>query len=209
MSIKKETKYWHETWAGRIKPGKDGGVAFNGEKFEILIKALWKRLEFIGLEKFEIGCGTGFHAQTMATLYPCWRTMWTGVDLAESAVEKAKSFGLNAEVANVYEYTSDKKFELFLMLDTLEHFEHHDLLGAKIKELAAEKYMIFGNIPLYPSYPHEKGGYERPMNIHELAKFLRFAGFRSLSHRVFGAFGFPYMMFQAWSVAGLGSNKLQ
>ena len=173
----------------------------NGEKFEILINALWKRIEFIGREKFEIGCGTGVHANYMSAYYPCWRTMWTGIDLAESAIAKAKSFGLNAEVADIYEYKTDKKFQVFLMLDSLEHHEHHDLLADKIRELADDKkgYTIFGNIPLYPCDLHLEGGYERPMDIHILAEFLKNAGFKQFTHKVFGAFGYPYMMFQGWS----------
>ena len=199
MTIKSETNYWHKTWEGRIRPGETGGVVVNAEKFQVIIKALWKRLEFIGREKFEIGCGTGIHAQYMAALYPCYKTMWTGVDLAESAIAKAKSFGLNAEVANIYEYTSDKKYEVFLMLDSLEHFEDHERLAAKIKELAAEQYMIFGNVPMYESTLHHEGGFERPMDIHTLRYFLERAGFKSFKHRIFGSFGHPYMLFQGWS----------
>lgn len=198
MTIKSEANYWDTTWDGRIKPS--GNVVMNWEKFHKITRALWKRLEFIGREKFEIGCGTGIHAQHMAALYPCWRTMWTGIDLAESAIKKAQSFDLNAQVANIYEYKSDKKFQVFLMLDSLEHHEHHDLLAEKVRELADKQYMFFGNVPLYQSTLHEEGGYERPMTIHDVGKFLRKAGLKSMTHHVYGAFGYPYMMFQGWSV---------
>ena len=202
MGVEREGQYWDKTWAGRIRPGTTGGVMVNGEKFQTIVKELWRRVEFINCDKFEIGCGTGIHAQYMAALYPCWRTMWTGIDLAESAVAKAKSFGMNAEVANIYEYKSDKKYDLFIMLDTLEHFEFHDLLGAKIKELAKEEYCIFGNYPMYTSTLHEQGGYERSMGVADLVEFLKFAGFKTFNYRIFGSYGYPYMMFQAWNSKG-------
>ena len=189
MTIKSESKYWDTTWDGRI--GKNGSIRMNGEKIKIVINSLRQRIEFIGREKFEIGCGTG--------------TMWTGIDLAESAVKQAKKFGLNAEVADIYEYTSDKKFQVFLMLESLEHHEHHDLLADKIRELASEKgYSIFGNIPLYSCDLHEEGGYERPMDIHILCAFLQNAGCKQFTHKVFGAYGYPYMMFQGWSEQKVG-----
>ncbi|GAG64345.1 unnamed protein product, partial [marine sediment metagenome] len=145
----------------------------------------------------EIGCGTGIHAQYLASLYPCWRTMWTGIDLAESAIKRAQSFGLNAEVADIYTYESDKKFEVFLLLDSLEHLENHDLLAQQIKKLAAERYTIFGNVPLYASSAHKEGAIEVSLDINTISKFLLDAGCSGhLKQRIYGVNGHPYMIFQ-------------
>ncbi len=192
--MKEFSKYWDSQWHDRVKP--NGNVVLNGDKFEYLKKALWERLEFIGKEKLEIGCGVGILASHMSTIYPCYKTMWTGIDLSEAAIKKAQSVGLNAEVADIYTYDPGRKFKVFFFMDSLEHLLNHELLGERIKLLADDKYIIFGNVPLYTSF-HE-GKYERPVDIDQLLKFLHYAGcYGKFWNKIYGIKARPYMLFEA------------
>lgn len=193
--------YWEQEWAGRASSEK---IKMNLGKVRVLINQLWSRAPYAVMEKLDIGCGTGVHAHILSRYSPYWKERWTGLDLSPVAVERAKGFGLNAKVQNFFEYDGDgKRYELFLLLDTMEHIDDHERLGSKIKELAYSEYVIFGNIPLYLSESQIEGHYERPMTIHTVKRFLSYAGCDGkFMFNVYGISGFPYMWFE-------GANKAE
>lgn len=183
-------EYWESEWNRRIR---DDGVILNVQKAQFLIEMLWKRPHWRTLEKLEIGCGPGFHASALSDMYIGWRETYTGIDISEKAIAYAEESGLNVEVADIYSYQTDKKFSVFLILDTLEHLLAHDLLSDRIRELAEPQYEIFGNIPLYLSQ-HPAGIVERPMNISVVSNFLKMCGLKP-KVKVYGINGYPYMFF--------------
>jgi len=116
--------------------------------------------------------------------------------MSENAIKIAKRWGINAEVGSIYDFESDEKFELFLFFDVLEHIEDHEKTAAQIKKLAADRYCIIGNVPLYLSHV-EDDGYEMEMNVKVLVNFLKMAGTKKVAHIVYGIKGWPYMWFEA------------
>jgi len=187
-------KYWDKEWSDR-----DQGryTKCNGGKFKFIQEQLKSRAAHIApLETLEIGCGSGLHIKTLAFDQPAWAANYTGLDMSEGAVHIAKRWGLNVEVGSIYDFKSDKKFELFLFLDVLEHIGDYEKLSKQIKKLAANKFCIIGNVPLYLSHSDD-GAYERKMNVAILAEFLNMVGFNQFAHIVYGINGWPYMWFEA------------
>lgn len=193
-SLTGDSEYWTESWKNRITP--ENSVQMNKGKLRYILEYLWNRVDFIGKEKLEIGCGTGIHAHILSTYLSGWSEKWTGLDLSEAAIEWAQNKNLNAHLLDIYEYETTKKFELFLLLDVFEHIRDRGLLARKIKGLADNEYTIFGNIPLYLSH----GKFEWPVDVNVVAEFLQIAGCKYFWHRIYGISGFSYMLFE-------GSNR--
>jgi len=184
-------EFWDKTWDKRIK---DDGIRHNIPKFNRLIKKLWEKYKFAPMEKLDIGCGPATHAILLAQYNPFWKDRWTGIDLSRRALSVPRSLGFNASHGSIFDFQSDKKFELFLFLDSLEHMQDHVALGKKIKELADDKYVVFGNVPLYLS----DSGEERVINVSIVGDFLKSAGcFVDFSCEVYGVKGYPYANFEA------------
>jgi SAM-dependent methyltransferase len=201
MGLSEETNYWDNQWRERIKPDI---VERNRGKFDFLINELWKRPHYATLKKLDIGCGPAEHANEMEKLYSNWIhaadstvTRYTGLELSDYCIRIAASrFGISIEQENIYKYITHEKYELFLLLDTFEHIEFPEKLAEKIKELAAEKFYIFGNIPLYHSDPSKKGGYEKPMDVNDVCKFLKACGIDKMWYQVYGINGYPYLVWE-------------
>jgi 2-polyprenyl-3-methyl-5-hydroxy-6-metoxy-1,4-benzoquinol methylase len=194
-NMSEQAGYWEGTWDGRIhESGK--GVDMNQEKMCFLISEIYKRPYYRDLDVLEVGCGTGIHAAVLKHDWPSLDKNWTGIDLSKKAVAYAKRCGFNAEVASIYNYKPGRKFDAFWFMDVLEHLENHRAVGAKVRELANKEYWIFGNIPLYSTTDHAQHC-ERPMDREALANFLAYCGMKKFWQRIYGAFGFPYMIFEA------------
>ncbi len=92
-------------------------------------------------------------------------------------------------------------------MDSLEHFEDHERLAAKMVELGNDDFLVLGNIPLYASTIHREGGFERPMGIKELKDFFKMMGFKYLWQFIYGCYGLPYMLFEAKRSGKIGSDE--
>ena len=191
-----QIKYWNNTWAKRIDPENPAHIDMNRQKMHIVIKAIMERPYYIDSEKLEIGCGTGIHAALIATICPSYLLSWTGIDLSTTAIKSAKSMGLNAESGDIFTYDFEKKFDSFIMLDSLEHVEDHFALAQRILQLASDPYSfrIFANIPIYNDHNHQL---EQDMDRNVVAKFCSYLGFKKFWQKIYGVFGYPYMMFEA------------
>jgi trans-aconitate methyltransferase len=186
--------YWDETWAKRVGPHHP---AMNINKMAKLIYKLTIRDHLAGLEKLDIGCGTGIHAMHLSNIYPQWKTRWTGIDLSEVATGHAMGYGFNAICGDLFEYKFDRKFQLFLMLDSMEHIMDHKRLAERIVELGEKPFWVFANIPLYtPDSKHDKQ-YERPISMGDINDFTRAVGADKFYPQIYGIKGYPYMMFEA------------
>jgi SAM-dependent methyltransferase len=169
----------------------------NLEKMAKMVYELTIRKHLSGLEKLDIGCGTGIHAMHLANIYPKWNTRWTGIDLSEVATGFARKHGFNAICGDLFEYPFDKKFQLFLMLDSMEHIMDHEGLAARIVELGEKPFRVFSNIPLYtPDSEHDKN-YERAISMGDINRFIEAIGADKFYPQVYGINGYPYMMFEA------------
>jgi len=89
----------------------------------------------------------------------------------------------------------EQRFDLFLFLDSLEHMENLKAISQKVRAIAADGFIIFGNVPLYPS--HHDTMAEYPMNINILKQFIYDCGLSGLHQRIYGINGYPYMVFEA------------
>lgn len=82
--------------------------------------------------------------------------------------------------------------------DVLEHIPNHKTLAKRIKELASNDFYIIGNIPLYTSdHANQVGGFEQPMDVNKLFDFLQCCGAIGFEQEIYGAYGYPYMFFEA------------
>lgn len=186
-------EYWDSEWKRRAGVlGKHPDM--NVEKLGKIFYELTKRADYAKMEKFDIGCGTGIHAWYMSRIWPGWKEKWTGIDLSESAVRFARFNGLNAVCGNIFEYQTDKRFDLFLLLDSLEHFFDDKRLAGKIKELGGPSFSIFGNIPLY-SMAHQQE-VERSIGVKEVVNFLLSCGMEGVNYEIYGVLGCPYCIFE-------------
>jgi len=192
-TIEEHSNFWEEKWKERTEGEKVRG---NQAKLHILVMEILSRGCFGTGQKLDIGCGPALHAYVINQMVPSWVDSWTGIDLSETAIAKAKSFDLNAFVADIYEYTGNgTKYDVFLLLDTLEHLFDHERLGQKIRALGAKEYTIFGNVPLYLS---ESEGFERAMDVTTVARFLEYAGCEGqVMTKVYGINSRPYLLFEA------------
>jgi len=187
--------FWEEEWNKRILG--DGTVKFNVGKAEKILGNLKGREYFKPHKILDIGCGPAFHAIRILQDDPTYKNRWYGIDLAQNAVQFFQEQGLQGECGSIYNFNPNgNKFGIFLLLDTLEHIMDRDRLAGKIKELAEQKYIIFGNIPLYTDKVNGGAGFENPMDIGILKKFMKDAGIPEFDYLVYGIYGWPYMMFE-------------
>jgi SAM-dependent methyltransferase len=189
--------YWNDLWKERMSPGCDYELR-NGEKAKHLINELWMKPQYIKKKKLDIGCGTGFHIKSLMENCKEWGENYWGVDLSEEAIGVARERGLNAQVMDISDFKSSFGFELFLLLDTLEHIEDHEGLANKIMGISADKFTIFGNVPLYHSASQiTNGGFEHSMDVIKVNKFIKMCGIKKFYCDVYGIDGWPYMTFEA------------
>ncbi len=186
--------YWDTQWEKRTQ----NGIQLNVKKAYKLLGKFMEKEYYEKLEKLDIGCGLG-HICRYVSMFgqPEFENYYTGIDESKVAIDFGKKHGLNVVCGDILKYEFDKKFDAFLLLDSLEHIEDHLGLANKIRSLAKDRYYIVGNIPLYQSdHVNEMGGFEHEMNSHKLTTFLHNCGAMGCEEEIYGCFGFPYMFFE-------------
>jgi len=202
-----DAAYWDTIWEKRTYDDAPLLVEMNKEKLKFLIKMLSDRPYYRNLAKLDVGCGTGIHAVFMEGTYPGWIDNYFGIDLSEVGIAKAHYFGLNAQVHDFYSLKLDRKVEAFLFLDSLEHFGYHKKVVDKIHELAAVNYYIFGNIPLYQTTSHADDCHEWPVDRQTLVNLFGSLGFTKFWQRIYGSYGYPYMVFEGRKYGKIGDEN--
>ncbi len=193
MSWEKKLAYWENYWEEILDD--DNQHNRNARKFRYLFRELWKRPHYAGMKKLDIGCGPGMHANAMTLVYPQWVDNWVGVDISPRAIETVqKELGYDGRLSSIEDFETDERFELFLLLDTLEHIEERDKLADSIKRLAADEFFVFGNIPMYPN--EEPDYIEKSVNPFRVGKILRRAGCKHIWTHIYGVHLAPYMLFE-------------
>lgn len=97
-----------------------------------IIKPIWNHRKVISFLKpfagkvLDVGCGTG------SFLFWAKKNGWDtyGIDFDTNAIEAGqKFFGLNnlqkSDLANYYQFNTDKKFDLITFFDVFEHIDNH------------------------------------------------------------------------------------
>ena len=90
---------------------------------------------------------------------------------------------------------TDEKFDLFMLIGTLEQVKDTDALSEKIKSLAGDVYHIIGNIPL-----HTNGHFKRNMDVDILNEDMAKMGCTQITQYVYGVNGWPYLFWEATNV---------
>lgn len=98
----------------------------------------------------EVGGGHGLYANEITRLFNSGIT-YTMVDISETSITLAKTFVKSKIVdyihQDVYQYTSDKKFDFIIMGEVLEHVEDPLGLMKKLHELGADNATAFITAP--------------------------------------------------------------
>ncbi|MDD5355954.1 MAG: class I SAM-dependent methyltransferase, partial [Candidatus Omnitrophica bacterium] len=91
----------------------------------------------------DVGCSYGLLMEYFISRG--WRA--TGIDICENAILHAKEKGLNCYVAAAENFKSDRKFDVIIMDNTLEHFENPLKSLFSLKDLLAQDGIIYIRVP--------------------------------------------------------------
>jgi len=198
--------YWDKEWLARTTGDQ---YKCNWQKFQTLV-AYIHQFDKPEYKKLDIGCGVAPHAIALN-----WNTPnYTGIDLSDTGIESAKKKLPKANLisGNICELDLKDKYDIFLALDSLEHFPLADLkkLASKIRTWSKPSSIFIGNIPMYNADLQDdavRAKVEFPMNYEILSSFLVRAGFPDITTRQYYTEGhiegtsksawLPYMLFNA------------
>lgn len=96
-----------------------------------------------GISMFEVGCATGFFMDLARQ--KGWQT--EGIDISEYAVKKAQEKGLNATVGLPEFYQTEKKFDVVVMQDLIEHVKDPVDIVNRAKNLLADNGLLLITTP--------------------------------------------------------------
>ncbi len=98
----------------------------------------------------EVGGGHGLYANEVFNAFN-FDFEYTMVDISETSIDMAKKFlngrDINFIVEDVYKYETDKKFDLIIMGEVLEHVEDPLTLMKKLHSLGSENVTAFITVP--------------------------------------------------------------
>lgn len=103
------------------------------------------RNELSGKRILEVGCGSG------GILIPFteFGADVVGIDFDDTYMDAGRKRGLNLVDRSVYEFQSDKKFDLIILKDVIEHLPSLDLVLQKLKSLLNETGKIYVQVPTF------------------------------------------------------------
>lgn len=115
----------------------------------------------------EIGCGRGKNLALFGGV---------GIDISESAVEIAKSRGLDARVADACKLPfSGHSFDFVYCIETIEHIEHPEVMLDEIYRVLRPEGCVFIQTPNYPAkriydFAHKKWR-DDPTHVSKFSSF--------------------------------------
>lgn len=191
----KADEYWNKEWtrrrSGVCKP------LMNRNKMAKIVYELATRSYLDKLYKLDVGCGTGIHAMLLAGYSMGWRERYTGIDLSEKATEYGREYGFNTICGDFLTYDFGRKFNCFLLLDSLEHFLDHESLAKKIVELAEPSSVVIANVPLFCLSHANEANMERPVAPEDIKNFYKMLNVKDeVYSEVYGSYGYPYMFIE-------------
>lgn len=127
----------------------DGYIDYDLDK-EVTKKTYLSYLDIIAknlnkqqISMFEIGCATGFFMDLAR--HRGWQT--EGIDISEYAVKKAQEKGLVAHTAVLESYQTEKKFDVVVMHDLIEHVKDPIDVISRSKNLLTENGLLLFTTP--------------------------------------------------------------
>jgi 2-polyprenyl-3-methyl-5-hydroxy-6-metoxy-1,4-benzoquinol methylase len=98
-----------------------------------------------GKRVLEVGCGSG------GILIPFTEigAEVVGIDFDDTYMEAGRKRGLNLIDQSIYEFQTDKKFDLIVLKDVLEHLPDLNLVLQKLKSLLSEAGSIYIQVPTF------------------------------------------------------------
>ena len=145
----------------------------------------------------DIGCGTGFNLLGIKQHYPT--LCLHGCDASQRSLQIARSYDtdINFFESSIYEVNSEKKFDLVMALDVLEHLDEDVLALKNIHGLLADKGGAIITVPQHPflwspadEYAHHVRRYTRKELLSKAAE----AGFKVDRTTSFVTSLFPLMV---------------
>ena len=110
-----------------------------------------KLLRFVGNNKIvlEIGCASGCQSKVLTEHFGC---KVTGVEIDAAAAEEARKFCDSVIVGDIEELDlatmiSDKKYDVVILADVLEHLKYPENVLEKIKPFLADDGCVVASIP--------------------------------------------------------------
>lgn len=149
-------------------------------------------LKHLGANKdisvLEIGCGYGRYTKAMMD---SGFTNVKGIDISREQIQYAREkLGIkNVELADALEYlTSEKKYDVILLMDVLEHLELQYAITLLSKIYASLKgggkliiHVPNGLAPLTPPF-HGDVTHVRSYSVNSMSQILRMSGFKEFRH---------------------------
>jgi 2-polyprenyl-3-methyl-5-hydroxy-6-metoxy-1,4-benzoquinol methylase len=98
-----------------------------------------------GKRVLEVGCGSG------GILIPFTEigAEVVGIDFDDTYMEAGRKRGLNLIDQSIYEFQTDKKFDLIVLKDVLEHLPDLNLVLQKLKSLLSETGNVYIQVPTF------------------------------------------------------------
>lgn len=154
------------------------------------------------LNILEIGCGTG----EVSTLLKSYGHV-AGIDISSVALEFSKEKGVSetilADITKFETKNYEKRYDLVLALDVLEHIQDDVLAMKKVYALLKDSGYFFVNVPAHKflwSEHDEALHHKRRYHSLELLKKLQDSGFKISKKVYFVAFLFPVIVvFRMWN----------
>ena len=156
------------------------------------------------LNIFEVGCGTGEVNKKLESFGKV-----TGIDISKESIEHCTNKGIK----NVYEcdinntdlkkITSNKKFDLIVALDVLEHIQDDIRTIKSVRSLLKENGYFFVTVPVHKflwSEHDESLHHKRRYSSLEIIEKLKDSGFDIVKKSYFVSIMFPAIaLFRIWN----------
>jgi 2-polyprenyl-3-methyl-5-hydroxy-6-metoxy-1,4-benzoquinol methylase len=126
----------------------------------------------------EVGVGHGFYLSKVLDVLDANATL-TAVDISETSIAMAKSFINNSRIsynlANIFEFDTEKKYDFITLGEVLEHVEYPLELLLKLNDLLSEDGVLFFTTPTNaPAIDH----ISLFNNVDEIRELVKSAGFQ-------------------------------
>ena len=142
------SKFYREMYTGSSVPTTDwfDEQVSSGHKILSQLKELGVvGHDLSGKHVLEVGCGSG------GILIPFTEigAEVVGIDFDDTYMDAGRKRGLNLVDRSIYEFQTDKKFDLIILKDVLEHLPSLNLVLQKMKSLLSETGSIYIQVPTF------------------------------------------------------------